>query len=119
MFKPCARQAPKTDARAILVSVPRWDRVPPQILRLVTSGRRLRSAVLVSDGTSGSATKTESSPYPVRGRFLMCFAMRRHSLVWATGAPSRRPRACVSALSGQVISEALQAKPGVPRRRSV
>ena len=33
------------DANVILVSVPRAERVPPLILRLITTGRRLRSAV--------------------------------------------------------------------------
>ncbi len=41
----CARQAPKIEASVILVSVPWGERVPPLILRLVTTGRRLRSAV--------------------------------------------------------------------------
>ena len=59
------------DASVILLSVPRSDRVPPLILRLITTWRRLRSAGLLSDGTSGSATKTKSS--------LMWRSMRRHS----------------------------------------
>ena len=80
-LRPCARQVPKIDARVILVSVPRWERVPPLILRLVTSGRRLRSAALLSAGTSGSATKTNSS--------LMWFSMRRHSLAWVAVGSSR------------------------------
>ena len=67
-FRPRARQVPKTDASVILLSVPRSDRVPPLTLRLITRWRRLRSAELLSDGTSGSSTKTQSSPYPVRGR---------------------------------------------------
>ena len=70
-FRPRARQVPKTDASVILLSVPRSDRVPPLILRLITTWRRLRSAGLLSDGTSGSATKTKSS--------LMWRSMRRHS----------------------------------------
>ena len=45
MLRPCALQEPKIEARVILVSVPWLDRVPPLILRLVTTGRRLRSAV--------------------------------------------------------------------------
>ena len=45
--------------------------VPPLILRLITTWRRLRSEGLLSDGTSGSATKTKSS--------LMWRSMRRHS----------------------------------------
>ena len=59
------------DASVILLSVPRSDRVPPLTLRLITRWRRLRSAGLLSDGTSGSATKTKSS--------LMWRSMRRHS----------------------------------------
>ena len=39
------RQVPKMEARVILVSVPRAERVPPLILRLITTGRRLRSSV--------------------------------------------------------------------------
>ena len=35
--------------------------VPPLILRLITTGRRLRSAALLSAGTSGWVTKTKSS----------------------------------------------------------
>ena len=49
----CARQVPKMDANVILVSVPCCERVPPLILRLITTGRRLRSAALLSGGTSG------------------------------------------------------------------
>ena len=71
-FKAWARQVPKTEASVILVSVPWTDRVPPLIFRLITTGRRLRSAALLSGGAPGSATKTKSS--------LMCFSMRRHSL---------------------------------------
>ena len=52
-MRPCARQVPKIDARAILVPVPRSERVPPLILRLITRGLRLRSAALLSGGTSG------------------------------------------------------------------
>jgi hypothetical protein len=36
---------PKIDASVILVWVPCCERVPPLILRLITTGRRLRSAV--------------------------------------------------------------------------
>ena len=46
------------DASVILLSVPRSDRVPPLTLRLMTRWRRLRSAGLLSAGTSGSATQT-------------------------------------------------------------
>ena len=41
----CARQVPEIDARVILVAIPCRVRIPPLILRLVTTGRRLRSAV--------------------------------------------------------------------------
>ena len=74
-FSPWARQVPKREARVILVSVPRSERVPPMTLRLTTRGRRLRSAALLSEGTPGAATKTKSS--------LMCFSIRRHRLPWA------------------------------------
>ena len=63
---------PKIEASVILVSVPWAERVPPLTLRLTTTWCRLRSAVLLSGGTSGWATKTKSS--------LMWFSMRRHSL---------------------------------------
>ena len=79
-YKPRVRQVPKTEASVILVSVPWFERVPPLIFRLTTTGRRLRSAMLLSEDTSGCATKTKSSPYPVRGRLLMWRSMRRHSL---------------------------------------
>ena len=65
-----ARQVPKRDASVILRSVPCSERVPPLTLRLITRWRWLRSAGLLSAGTSGSATKTKSSPYPVRGQAL-------------------------------------------------
>ena len=79
-LKPCTRQVPKIEASVILVSVPAAERVPPLILRLITTGRRLRSAALLSGGTSGSATKRKSS--------LMWFSMRRHSLVGAADGSS-------------------------------
>ena len=47
------------DASAILLSVPCSERVPPLTLRLITRWRRLRSAGLLSAGTSGSATEDE------------------------------------------------------------
>ncbi len=71
-LRPCALQEPKIEASVILVSVPCCERVPPLILRLITSGRRLRSAALLSGGTSGWPMKTKSS--------LTCFSMRRHNL---------------------------------------
>ena len=52
-MRSCVRQVPKIEASAILVSVPCWERVPPLILRLMTRWRRLRSAALLSGGTSG------------------------------------------------------------------
>ena len=52
---------PKREARVNLESVPWAERVPPLILRLTTRGRRLRSAALLSEGTPGWATKTNSS----------------------------------------------------------
>ena len=76
-MKPWVRQVPNREARIILLSAPASDRVPPLILRLMTRWRRLRSAALLSAGTSGSATKTKSSPHPVRGRLLMWRWMRR------------------------------------------
>jgi len=53
------------------VRVPTAERLPPLILRAVTRCRRLRSAALLSGGTSGWATKTNSSE--------MKRWMRRHS----------------------------------------
>ena len=67
-----ARHEPKRDARAILLSVPCSERVPPLTLRLTTRWRRLRSAALLSGGTSACETKTNSS--------LMNRSMRRQSL---------------------------------------
>ena len=87
-MRPCARQVPKIDARAILVPVPRSERVPPLILRLITRGLRLRSAALLSGGTSGWATKTRSS--------LMCFSTRRHNLAWTASESSRKGRQSAS-----------------------
>ena len=58
-FRPRARQVPKMDASVILLSVPRSDRVPPLILRLITRWRRRRSAGLLSDGTSGFGHEDE------------------------------------------------------------
>ena len=52
-MRPRARQVPKREARVILLAV------PPLIFRLITRGRRLRSAALLSGGTAGSAMKTE------------------------------------------------------------
>ena len=49
-FRPWARQVPKREVRVILASVPWFERVPPLILRLITRGRRLRSAAVVVRG---------------------------------------------------------------------
>ena len=84
-----ARQVPKIEASVILVSVPVGERVPPLILRLITTGRRLRSAALLSGGTPSSATKTKSSPHRVRGRLWIWFSMRRHNLAWAADGSFR------------------------------
>ena len=86
---PCARQAPKIDPRVILVAVSCWERVPQLILRLVATGRRLRSAALLPGGVCGPATKTKSSPYSVRGRLWMCFSTRRHSLAGGVAGSSK------------------------------
>ena len=75
-LRPLARQVPKRDASVILLSLPGCQRVPPLILRLITRWRRLRSAALLSDGASGCDTKTNSSPYQVRGRLLICRSIR-------------------------------------------
>ena len=79
---PCARQVPKIDARVILVSVPGLERVPPLTLRLTTRWRRLRSAALLSGGTSEWTTKTKSP--------LMWFSTRRHSLAWTADGSFRK-----------------------------
>ena len=68
---PRTRQVPKREARVILLSLPAPERVPPLILRLITRCRRLRSAALLSGGVSGCDTKTNNSPYQVRGRLLI------------------------------------------------
>ena len=83
-LRACARQVPKIEASVILVSVPCAERVPPLTLRLTTKWRRLRSAALLSGGTSGWATKTKSS--------LMCFSMRRHNLAGTADGSSRNGR---------------------------
>ena len=66
------------------MSVPWSERVPPLIFRLVTRCRRLRSPALFSEGTSGSATKTNNS--------LMKRSMRRQSLPWTAKGSSRKGR---------------------------
>ena len=54
-------RVPNKEARMLLVSLPRSERVPPLIFRLTTGGRRLRSAALLSALARGSATKVNSS----------------------------------------------------------
>ena len=83
-LRPLARHAPKRDVRAILLSVPRGERVPPLILRLTTRCLRLRSAALLSGGTSGSDTKTNSS--------LMDRSLRRQSLACGAVWSDRKAR---------------------------
>ena len=56
----------------------------PLILRLTTKWRRLRSAALLSEGTSGWATKTKSS--------LMWRLIRRHSLADVADGSSKKGR---------------------------
>ena len=91
-FRPLARQVPKRDDRVILLSLPCSERVPPLIFRLITRWRRLRSAALLSDGASGCDTKTNNSPYQVRGRLLMCRSIRRQSLACTANGSSRKGR---------------------------
>src|SRR5260221_12542482 len=57
----CAIQVPKRLASPIRVWEPFGLRVPPLILRAMTSGRTLRSARLLWEGTPGTAAKTKSS----------------------------------------------------------
>src|SRR5712691_11173551 len=58
-LSPWTCQVPKSVASAILVAVPRGERVPPLIFRCVTRWRRLRSAALLSGGTAGSSHEDE------------------------------------------------------------
>ena len=60
-LRPRASQVPKMLARVSLVFVPWSVLVPPLIFRLITTGRMARSAALLSEGTLGSATNTNSS----------------------------------------------------------
>ena len=62
-LRPLARQVPKRDAKVILLSVPCPDRVPPLILRLITRCCRLRSAALLSEGTTGSDPEFLDEPF--------------------------------------------------------
>ena len=101
-FKPWARQVPKIEASVILVAVPWSERVPPLIFRLITTGRRLRSAALLSGGAAGSATKTKSS--------LTWRSMRRHSLAWVADGSSRN--------GWQMASSRCSRASWVARRRS-
>src|SRR5439155_5122020 len=59
--RPRRSQVATSDCSTIRVAVPRSERVPPLILRAITSGRRARSAALFVGGTAGSATKVKSS----------------------------------------------------------
>ncbi len=102
--RPWARQVPKREARVNLESVPWAERVPPLILRLTTRGRRLRSAALLSDGTAGWATKTNSS--------LMNFSMRRHRLLWTAAGSSRKGRQWGQQFPLQLLLDPL-ALPGI------
>ena len=81
---PLARQVPKGDARVILLSLPCSERVPPLILRLITRWRGLRSAALLSDGTSGCDTKTNNS--------LIYRSIRQQSLACTAKGSSRKGR---------------------------
>ena len=83
-FRPGARQVPQREASVILLCVPGSERVPPLTLRLMTRWHRLRSAALLSAGTSGSATKTKSS--------LMWRSMRRDSREGAGDGSLRKGR---------------------------
>src|SRR5450756_1583377 len=60
-LRPLMVQVPKMVAREPLVWLPSGERVPPLILRLITTGRIARSAALLAEGTRGSATNTNSS----------------------------------------------------------
>ena len=78
------------NASVILRSVPCSDRVPPPILRLMTRWR-MRSAALLSAGTSGSAEE------------FLDVALDRHSLAWvATGRAGRVGRGPAVGVPGPV-----------------
>ena len=83
-FNPLARQVPKREAKVILLLVPPSERVPTLIFRLITRCLRLHSAALLSEGTAGSATKTNNS--------LVNSSMRRQSLSWTADGASRNGR---------------------------
>ena len=103
-FNPRARLVPKREARAILVSVPWGERVPPLILWLATRSRRLLLAALFSQGTSGSATKTNNS--------LMKRWMRRQSLPWNAQGSSRKGRQRASNFRSSNLGHRLLGLPG-------
>ena len=91
-LRPGTRQAPKIDAGVILVSVPCVERVPPLISRLITTGRRLRSAVRLRRIVCWRlrmSHEDEEFPHRVRGRLLMWLLMRRHSLACTADGSSR------------------------------
>jgi hypothetical protein len=52
---------PTSGASPLRVCEPSGERVPTLILRATTSGRRLRSARLLSGGIAGSSTNSNSS----------------------------------------------------------
>jgi hypothetical protein len=53
---PRAAHVPKRLISPIFLWEPLWERVPPEILRATTAGRRLHSARLLVEGTSGYET---------------------------------------------------------------
>lgn len=56
-----SRQVPKREARAIRTVEPPSERLPPLTVRAMTSGRKLRSARLLSECRAGSRTNAKSS----------------------------------------------------------
>lgn len=61
-FWPRSAQVSKSVRSTLHVLEPRADLLPPLILRATTAGLTARSAALFSEGTSGLATKVNSSP---------------------------------------------------------
>ena len=99
------------DARVILLSVPRSERVPPLTLRLTTRCRRLRSAALLSEGTAGSATKTKSPPVSSTGQ-----AMEDVLDLYAEPYDPDRPVVCFDETSTQLLAEVREPLPLQPER---
>jgi hypothetical protein len=60
-LRPRERAVAAIEARRMRQVLPSADRVPPETLRAMTNGRRLRSAVLLVCGTPGTATKVKGS----------------------------------------------------------